>query len=67
MSMWQPLLVGLAASAVMSWRLITVVVISTDEVHRRDAIRLCGYIWTGGTAGTGAVTALIKAHELGIV
>lgn len=65
--MWQPLLVGFAASTAMSWRLVTVVATSPDEVHRRDAIRLCGYIWTGGTAGTGAVTALVKAYELGLV
>ncbi len=65
--MWLLLLVGFAASAAMSWRLVSVVATSSDEVHRRDAIRLCGYIWTGGTAGTGSASALIKVHELGII
>lgn len=65
--MWPTLITGFLFSAAMSWRLVTVVATSTDETHRRDAIRLCGYLWAGGTTGTGVISAVIKANELGLL
>jgi hypothetical protein len=40
-----------ASSSVLAWRLVTVVASSADQALRRDAIRLFGYLWSGGTTG----------------
>ena len=60
-------LLGFAVSAALSWRLITVVATSTDAQQRADAIRMSGYIWGGGTIGTGLVSGVVKLHELGVL
>jgi len=60
-------LTGFVVSAVLSWRLITVVTTSTDPVQRTDAIKMFGYIWGGGTLGTGLVSGMVKLYELGVL
>jgi hypothetical protein len=59
--------IGFAVSATLSWRLITVVTTSTDAQQRTDAIKMFGYIWGGGTIGTGLVSGAVKLYELGVL
>ncbi|GAA3007639.1 hypothetical protein [Actinokineospora diospyrosa] len=51
-------------AGLVSYRLVGVVVRSTSANHRKDAIRLIGLVWTGGSLGPGVVFAVQRAHEL---
>jgi len=59
--------IGFAISALMSRPLVTVVTTSTDVQQRADAIRMFGFIWGGGTVGTGLVSGTVKLYELGVL
>jgi hypothetical protein len=69
LGMWVLLFtIGFVASAVLSWRLITVVVTKdTDENHRSDAIRMFGYLWGYGTIGTGLMSCMVRLFEAGLL
>jgi len=65
--MWVLVIVfGFAISALMSWRLVTVVTTSVDVQQRADAIRMFGFIWSGGTVSTSLVSGAVRLYELGL-
>jgi hypothetical protein len=59
--------IGFAISALLSRPLITVVTTSVDVQQRADAIRMFGFIWGGGTVGTGLVSGAVRLYELGML
>jgi len=56
-----------AVSCALSWRLVGVIVESTDEKHRESARRTLATVWTGSLLGSGATTTVVKLYELGIL
>jgi len=54
-------------SAVLGWRLVGVVVNCADADQRKDAIKMFGYTWGGGTVGTGLIAGAVRLHELGLL
>ena len=66
--MWMWVIVfGVATSAVMSWRLVTVITTSGDKQQRQDAIRMFGFIWSGGAVSTSVVSGAVRLYELGVL
>ncbi|GLW92259.1 hypothetical protein [Actinokineospora globicatena] len=57
-------LVSYLFAAVVTHRLVGVVVGSTSADHRRDAIWLIGLVWGGSSLGPGVVLAIGRAQEL---
>jgi len=54
-------------SAILGWRLVSVVATSADEKHRADAIRMFGHIWGGSALGMGLIAGLVRLYELGLL
>lgn len=54
-------------SAVLAWRLVSVVVTSRDAEHRRSAIAALAMVWGSGSVGAGALAMTVKLHELGVL
>ena len=60
------LFVGYALfSAALAWRLVSVVVHSTDAEHRRSAVTALTMVWGSGSIGAGMLALAIRLHELG--
>jgi hypothetical protein len=52
-------------SALLAWRLVNVVVSSTDADHRRSAVTALAMVWGSGSIGAGMLAVAIRLHELG--
>jgi hypothetical protein len=52
-------------SALLAWRLVNVVVSSTDADHRRSAVTALTMVWGSGSIGAGMLAVAIRLHELG--
>jgi hypothetical protein len=52
-------------SATLAWRLVNVVVRSTDAEQRRSAVTMFAMVWGSGSLGAAGVA--IKLHELGVL
>lgn len=64
--MWEWIIGAYAAySAILAWRLVSVVVHSDDEQHRRSAIRMFTTVWGSSSLASGLVAAAVKLHEIG--
>ncbi|MFE2758155.1 hypothetical protein ACFXGA_39775 [Actinosynnema sp. NPDC059335] len=62
------IVVGYAVfSAILGWRLVTVVTTSADAKRRADAIRMFGYVWGSGTLGAGLVGVVAIMYRLGML
>ncbi|MGX7828309.1 hypothetical protein ACTG9Q_24780 [Actinokineospora sp. 24-640] len=64
--MLAPIIITHCFAALISWRLVGVVVTNADAKHRQDAMRLCGYIWGSCSIGGGLVSAAMQLHEHGV-
>ena len=64
--MLTPFVIAYCFALLLSWRLVGVVVVNTDEKHRQDAIRLCGYIWGGSSLGGGLISAGLQLQQSGV-
>jgi len=51
-------------SAVLAWRLVNVIVHSTDAAHRQAAIATLGKVWGTGTVCSAIVLTLTQIYQL---
>jgi hypothetical protein len=57
-----------AVSTALSWRLVGVIVESTnDQTHREIARKTLATIWGSSMVGCGATTTLVRLYELGVL
>ena len=65
--MWPLLIIVVLVSSALSWRLVGVIVESTNQAHREIARKTLIGIWGSSVLGSGTTTVVVRLYELGIL